>query len=74
MQVIQVLVYEYTNHVLGLDIEEHGQEDLMMIQYFGNNDGGGEEPPDRYMPHCDGPCDGKPHKLGSRMATMVMYW
>lgn len=25
-------VYDYTNHVLGLDIEENGQEDLMSIQ------------------------------------------
>lgn len=25
-------VYEYTNYVLGLDIKEHGQEDLMSIQ------------------------------------------
>jgi hypothetical protein len=25
-------VYDYTNHVLGLDIKEHGQEDLMSIQ------------------------------------------
>ena len=27
-------VYNYTNHVLGLGIDEHGQEDLMSIQYF----------------------------------------
>ena len=26
-------VYDYTNHVLGLDIDEHGEEDLMSIQY-----------------------------------------
>ncbi len=25
-------VYDYTNHVLGMNIEEHGQEDLMSIQ------------------------------------------
>ena len=28
-------VYDYANSVLGLDIEEHGQEDLMSIQYKG---------------------------------------
>ena len=65
-------VYDYTNHVLGFDTHEAGQEDLMGIQYFGNPDE--DEEPDRYMPHCDGPCDGRPHKRGSRMATMVMYW
>ena len=28
-------VYDYTNHVLDLDIKENGQEDLMSIQYSG---------------------------------------
>ena len=28
-------VYDYANAVLGLDIKEHGQEDLMSIQYKG---------------------------------------
>ena len=64
-------VYDYTNHVLGLDIDEHGQEDLMSIQYFGR--GKEDEHPDRYMPHCDGDCSGLPHKQGTRMATMVIY-
>jgi hypothetical protein len=65
-------VYDYTNHVLGLGIEEHGQEDLMSIQYFGR--GINDTSPDRYTPHCDGDCDGLTHKMGTRMATMVMYW
>lgn len=64
-------VYDYTNYVLGLGIEEHGQEDLMSIQYFGR--GENDTAPDRYMPHCDGECDGMAHKSGTRMATMVMY-
>jgi len=64
-------VYDYTNHVLGLGIEEHGQEDLMSIQYFGR--GLNDTEPDRYTPHCDGDCTGMPHKYGTRMATMVMY-
>lgn len=64
-------VYDYTNHVLGLGIEEHGQEDLMSIQYFGR--GVNDTTPDRYTPHCDGDCVGLPHKHGTRMATMVMY-
>jgi hypothetical protein len=41
-------VYDYTNQVLGLNIDEHGQEDLMSIQYFGR--GKEDEHPDRYMP------------------------
>jgi hypothetical protein len=64
-------VYDYTNHVLGLDIEEFGQEDLMSIQYFGR--GSNDTEPDRYTPHCDGECTGQPHKSGTRMATVVMY-
>lgn len=39
-------VYDYTNHVLGLNIKEHGQEDLMSIQYFGR--GLNDTEPDRY--------------------------
>lgn len=64
-------VYDYTNHVLGMNLEEFGQEDLMSIQYFGR--GTNDTAPDRYMPHCDGDCTGLPHKYGTRMATMVMY-
>jgi hypothetical protein len=66
-------VYDYVDHVLGLGIDEHGQEDLMSIQYVGRglND---TEAPDRYTPHCDGDCTGLPFKNGTRMATMVMYW
>jgi len=64
-------VYDLTNHVLGLDIKENGQEDLMSIQYFGR--GVNDTSPDRYTPHCDGDCTGTPHKRGTRMATMVMY-
>mmetsp|Transcript_1610 Transcript_1610/g.2286 ORF Transcript_1610/g.2286 Transcript_1610/m.2286 type:complete len:459 (+) Transcript_1610:46-1422(+) len=64
-------VYDYTNHVLGLDIDEHGQEDLMSIQYFGR--GPEEKEPDRYTPHCDGDCTGLEFKPGNRMATVVMY-
>ena len=65
-------VYDYTEHVLGLGIKENGQEDLMSIQYFGR--GENDTAPDRYMPHCDGECIGTSHKLGNRVATMVMYW
>lgn len=64
-------VYDYANHVLGLDIDELGQEDLMSIQYFGR--GANDTAPDRYTPHCDGECDGLEHKSGTRMATLVMY-
>lgn len=64
-------VYEYVNYALDLDINEDGQEDLMSIQYFGRGDD--EKEPDRYMPHCDGQCDGLEFKSGNRMATVVMY-
>jgi len=64
-------VYDYTDHVLKLGIDEHGQEDLMSIQYKGR--GLGDKEPDRYMPHCDGECKGMPHRQGQRMATIVIY-
>lgn len=64
-------VYDYVNNVLDMDIDEHGQEDLMSIQYEGRGDN--DETPDRYMPHCDGDCNGMQHKAGQRMATMVIY-
>jgi hypothetical protein len=41
-------VYDYTNHVLNLNIQEHGQEELMSIQYYGR--GRNDTEPDRYMP------------------------
>ena len=64
-------VYNYTEHVLHLGIDERGQEDLMSIQYFGR--GMNDTEPDRYTPHCDGDCTGMKHRSGTRMATMVMY-
>eukprot|EP00985_Skeletonema_marinoi_P016040 scaffold8508_cov161-Skeletonema_marinoi.AAC.4 len=64
-------VYDYVNHVLPFNIMEDGQEDLMSIQYFGR--GPEEDQPDRYMPHCDGDCNGMLFKPGNRMATIVMY-
>jgi hypothetical protein len=64
-------VYDYVNHVLPFDIRENGQEDLMSIQYFGR--GPDDDKPDRYMPHCDGDCNGLDFKTGQRMATIVMY-
>lgn len=64
-------VYDYTNHVLHMNIKENGQEDLMSIQYEGR--GSDDTEPDRYKPHCDGDCNGMDFKQGNRMATMVMY-
>jgi 2OG-Fe(II) oxygenase superfamily len=64
-------LFDYANHVTGYNMRVDGQEDLMSIQYFGN---GTDDPrPDRYTPHCDGDCDGLPHKTGGRVATMVIY-
>lgn len=64
-------IFDYTNHVLGLNISAHGQEPLMSIQYFGR--GSSDHEPDRYTPHCDGKCEGEPLVHASRMATMVIY-
>jgi len=64
-------VFDYTNSVTDFGLEEFGQEDLMSIQYIGR--GVDDEAPDRYSPHCDGDCTGRPHKDGQRVATMVMY-
>ena len=66
-------VYDYTNHATGYNLTIDGQEDLMSIQYYGNGKGNTTESPDQYRPHCDGACDGLPHKKGGRVATMVMY-
>lgn len=64
-------IFDYTNHVLGLNISVLGQEPLMSIQYLGR--GLNDTQPDRYTSHCDGKCDGDPLSHASRMATMVIY-
>eukprot|EP01083_Nonionella_stella_P111619 327535_1 len=43
----------------------------MSIQYFGR--GTDDLEPDRYMPHCDGQCDGLKFQEAGRVATMVLY-
>jgi hypothetical protein len=43
----------------------------MAIHYFGR--GINDTEPDRYMPHCDGDCEGDSFRPGTRVATMVMY-
>ena len=64
-------LYTYVNEATGYGIEEAGQEDIMSIQYVGR---GVDDPePDRYMPHCDGQCDGLKFQKSGRVATMVMY-
>lgn len=65
-------IYDYTNDAVGYNLSIEGQEDLMSIQYFGVGKNATESP-DQYRPHCDGDCDGLPHKTGGRVATMVMY-
>lgn len=64
-------IFDYANHALGLNITVYGQEPLMSIQYFGR--GSSDLEPDRYTPHCDGTCEGRPFIHASRMATMVIY-
>lgn len=63
-------VYNYVNHVLPFDIQHNGQEDLMSIQYFGR--GRDDDKPDRYMPHCDGDCNGLDFKPGNRMVSVFI--
>jgi len=85
LQGLRNRVYDYTNHVVGFDEPilptDEGQESMANIQYFGRNLSSGDDndnandfAPDRYLPHCDGPCDGKIHTPGTRIATVVMYW
>ena len=64
--------YEYTNLNTNYDLKVEGQEDLMLIQYDGRGVDSGV-PPDRYSPHCDSECGGGRHKVGQRVATIVMY-
>lgn len=64
-------IFDYSSHVLGLEISGEGQEPLMSIQYFGRGDSDLE--PDRYTPHCDGRCGGETFVHAGRVATMVLY-
>ncbi len=66
----RILAYtnDHTDFALGPD----GQEDLMAIQYAGQGRNS-PAPPDRYMPHCDGDCEGDVYREGSRVATSVIY-
>ncbi|KAL3765029.1 hypothetical protein ACHAW5_004288 [Stephanodiscus triporus] len=64
-------LYTYINDATGYGIQEAGQEDIMSIQYTGR--GLNDTEPDRYMPHCDGQCDGLTFQPAGRVATMVMY-
>jgi hypothetical protein len=64
-------IYEYTNHVTNFNLSVEGQEDIMSIQYKGR--GENDDEPDRYMPHCDGECNGDEFREGNRVATMVVY-
>ncbi len=51
------------------DLEgEAGQEPFSVIHYSGSV--AGAVPPDEYLPHCDGQCEGSPHKAGGRAATL----
>lgn len=64
-------VFDYTNDHSDLNLNIDGQEDIMAIHYFGR--GKNDTEPDRYMPHCDGDCDGDEFRAGTRVATMVIY-
>ena len=65
-------IYEYANSALvGLNLTLDGQEPFNSIQYFGR--GLHDLEPDQYHRHCDGNCNGRPHKRGSRVATMIAY-
>eukprot|EP00555_Chaetoceros_dichaeta_P006950 CAMPEP_0198255216 /NCGR_PEP_ID=MMETSP1447-20131203/5385_1 /TAXON_ID=420782 /ORGANISM="Chaetoceros dichaeta, Strain CCMP1751" /LENGTH=481 /DNA_ID=CAMNT_0043941535 /DNA_START=145 /DNA_END=1590 /DNA_ORIENTATION=+ len=81
-------ILDYTNHVLHLDINEHGQEGLTSIQYASaagtgpnipsSSSGDNTQSTTRYepvnaIPHCGDKCLGKPHRVGQRIAGIVMY-
>ena len=65
-------IFEYTNGHTNFELDVSGQEDLMSIQYTGAGRDSAD-PPDRYMPHCDGECIGDSYVSGGRVATMLMY-
>jgi len=65
-------VLEYTNSVTNYDLDGYWQEQhLVAIKYIGRGEDDPE--PDQYLPHCDGKCEGRQFREGSRVATMVMY-
>jgi len=79
-------ILDYTNHILDLGIKEHGQEGLTSIQYASNTPKTAPNTPsghnalttNRYepanaTPHCGDKCLGKPHRVGQRIAGIVMY-
>jgi len=70
LQKISRRVYDYTNHVLKMGVNYHGQEDLMVTNYSGQ---GEEKDADRHIIHCDGDCDGIDFREGQRVATMIMH-
>ena len=65
-------ILSYTNDHTDFNLQSAGQEDLMSIQYKGQGLNS-LSPPDRYMPHCDGDCEGDVYRVGSRVATVVIY-
>lgn len=57
-------VFQLTNQHTGYNLNQHGQEDLTIIQY---------NVKDEYKPHCDGSCDGSAYLPKGRVATAIMY-
>jgi len=64
-------IYDYANTVVNFGLKMDGQEGLTAVQLTPSTDGG--ETPDRYLPHCDGTCDGLKHTTGGKVSTMVIY-
>lgn len=65
-------IFTYTNEHTNYRLNVEGQEDIMSIQYTGMGKNS-KEARDRYMPHCDGDCQGGKYVPGGRVATMLMY-
>ena len=57
-------IYATVNRYTGYNLRPEGQEGFTTIMY-----GVGDE----YKPHCDGGCEGREHKSGGRVATVVNY-
>jgi len=64
--------FALANALTDYDLDgEAGQEPFSVIHYNGSVAGAG--PPDEYLPHCDGQCEGSPHQAGGRVATLLLY-
>jgi len=58
-------MFSATRSLTGYSVYPPGQEPLNAVLY--------RELGDEYRPHCDGACINKPHDVGERIATSILY-